>query len=660
MALQNFVDGVGPVIDAAWLNAVDVIKETTVPELVVDVAALEGNVTQLQTDVANFSDSSSAALGDALLAVKSVISGSGARTQHEKNADIYSPEDAGAVGDWNGVTGTDDTAAIQRVVTNGLPIRLTPGKRYLVTAPIVVPAGKDLAVTGKNRRTAGSIHFQPSSNGYLFDNSANGNTGIQIDNLVATGSTTGGATLVGFLLGKKSGVTSTRLRMSACELSGFTHTRVFDLCQCIESYVYDSYFQGPHSGGSVGPTTTRTSDCFFLDTPWNTTVFFVNCFMQGWRFAINSYDTFTLRVWGGAYEDNFISIQQPRVSGTVQDNQVRGAYFENNKYSLGGAGLAADFSDIGNSAKFGVLLFENNYHANSAVYGGSSISDCPATPGGMTFSAISQIGRQEHFDFLPSQRASYKAGQFVSFFDGTPGYDAINVLGTSGVQWGFRKDVNNGGAGIDNAYRAVLKTGNGAGNPVSWCLLGNTDFDSGNPVQDGWDAAAEATRMRIQGANGYLGGGGAWNTAGADYAEMFEWVDGNPNGEDRIGWTVKLVGGKIAKASPGDAVIGVISGTASIIGNNWSEGWCEEYLRDDFGRQIRDAEGRLQKNPLFIEGQVYLARSERPEWACVGLVGRLRIRKEAAIPPGWHKLRDVSASVAEYLIGVNLLATSAV
>ncbi|MCL2388643.1 MAG: hypothetical protein FWC89_14015 [Defluviitaleaceae bacterium] len=48
---------------------------------------------------------------------------------------------------------------------------------------------------------------------------------------------------------------------------------------------------------------------------------------------------------------------------------------------------------------------------------------------------------------------------------------------------------------------------------------------------------------------------------GADYAEMFEWADGNPTDEDRVGYFVTLEGSKIRKANAEDEfVLGVVSG----------------------------------------------------------------------------------------------------
>ena len=56
---------------------------------------------------------------------------------------------------------------------------------------------------------------------------------------------------------------------------------------------------------------------------------------------------------------------------------------------------------------------------------------------------------------------------------------------------------------------------------------------------------------------------------GADYAECFEWEDGNPNNEDRRCLFVAIVDGtrKIRKAMNGDDVLGITSIDASVVGN---------------------------------------------------------------------------------------------
>ena len=56
---------------------------------------------------------------------------------------------------------------------------------------------------------------------------------------------------------------------------------------------------------------------------------------------------------------------------------------------------------------------------------------------------------------------------------------------------------------------------------------------------------------------------------GADYAECFEWEDGNPENEDRRSLFVSIVNGtrKIRKAMAGDDILGITSIDASVVGN---------------------------------------------------------------------------------------------
>lgn len=63
---------------------------------------------------------------------------------------------------------------------------------------------------------------------------------------------------------------------------------------------------------------------------------------------------------------------------------------------------------------------------------------------------------------------------------------------------------------------------------------------------------------------------------GADYAEYFEWADGNPDGEDHVGLIVTLDGEKIRIANPEDEVLGVVSGTAMVLGDNAEWEWRQK------------------------------------------------------------------------------------
>lgn len=143
---------------------------------------------------------------------------------------------------------------------------------------------------------------------------------------------------------------------------------------------------------------------------------------------------------------------------------------------------------------------------------------------------------------------------------------------------------------------------------------------------------------------------GSWNGGGADYAEYFEWFDGNPSNEDRRGYSVSLVGNKIKIAEKGETIIGVISGNPSVVGDSAWNIWTEKYLRDDFGTYVRDENGDRILNSNYNPDIEYIPREQRPEWGIVGLMGKLCIRKGQEVMPSWVKMKDVSDSVEQWLI----------
>lgn len=86
----------------------------------------------------------------------------------------------------------------------------------------------------------------------------------------------------------------------------------------------------------------------------------------------------------------------------------------------------------------------------------------------------------------------------------------------------------------------------------------------------------------------------AWVTGGADYAEYFEWADGNVKNEDRVGYFVTLSASeegadKIVLSSPDDddEPIGVSSSSTSpigVVGDAAELRWHGANERDEFGR----------------------------------------------------------------------------
>ena len=164
------------------------------------------------------------------------------------------------------------------------------------------------------------------------------------------------------------------------------------------------------------------------------------------------------------------------------------------------------------------------------------------------------------------------------------------------------------------------------------------------------DSRSNAYTLDWQG-NGTFAGTVSSST-GADYAEYFEWKDGNPNNEDRVGYIVTLDGDKIVKANSGDDILGICSGTAMVLGDSAEWNWSKRYLTDDFGRiiyedydieheEVKDENtGKVleeawtehihapKQNPDYDISQPYIRRSDRPEWQIVGMMGKLYVRDD--------------------------------
>ena len=161
----------------------------------------------------------------------------------------------------------------------------------------------------------------------------------------------------------------------------------------------------------------------------------------------------------------------------------------------------------------------------------------------------------------------------------------------------------------------------------------------------------------------------------ADYAEFFEWLDENPNNEDRVGYFVTLDGNRIKIASDNDDyILGIVSGEPFVLGNGDCDTWNGMYLHDEFrrtiyepapkveeveikeereetyideetgeekirivevvvGHEFKEVEGefdgtRPKLNPDYDNTQPYVSRFDRKEWSPVGMLGVLAVRHD--------------------------------
>ena len=158
--------------------------------------------------------------------------------------------------------------------------------------------------------------------------------------------------------------------------------------------------------------------------------------------------------------------------------------------------------------------------------------------------------------------------------------------------------------------------------------------------------------------NGETHADGEYSSAGADYAECFEWEDKNILNEDRIGLFVTLNKDKIRLATSSDTyILGIISATPTVIGDNPMR-WHNKYINDEWGRPIYEDvevkwfEKEIQEdgteidvektridhirkiNPEYNPKEKYIPRNKRQEWDYVGMMGKLLIKQDGTLTAG--------------------------
>lgn len=238
-----------------------------------------------------------------------------------------------------------------------------------------------------------------------------------------------------------------------------------------------------------------------------------------------------------------------------------------------------------------------------------------------------------------------------SFITGMIGYIANQYSFVTG-NYSNWYNVLNGGEGV-----AVFGRGN---TPYSdWCLnhgkwsAFDTNKEYAHIVGNGTSNTARSNAYTLDWQGNGTFAGTVSSSTGADYAEYFEWKDGNPANEDRVGYIVTLDGDKIVKANSGDDILGICSGTAMVLGDSAEWNWNKRYLTDDFGRiiyedrmehheAIYNPDGELieeawdeevhapKQNPDYDPSQPYTKRADRPEWQIVGMMGKLYVRDDGS------------------------------
>lgn len=131
----------------------------------------------------------------------------------------------------------------------------------------------------------------------------------------------------------------------------------------------------------------------------------------------------------------------------------------------------------------------------------------------------------------------------------------------------------------------------------------------------------------------------------ADYAEMFETVDGN---SIDFGYFVTLEEDRIRKATANDDyILGVVSANPAMIADASDLRWHNLFVKDEWGKvqyhevvvpEVKDGDGKVIQpsfiktepilNPEWDSSKEYIPRLQRAEWVPVGLVGKLLVRDD--------------------------------
>jgi hypothetical protein len=87
------------------------------------------------------------------------------------------------------------------------------------------------------------------------------------------------------------------------------------------------------------------------------------------------------------------------------------------------------------------------------------------------------------------------------------------------------------------------------------------------------------------------------------------------------------------------------------------ESYTEEVeVLDENGESVLVGSGKFvtkqgpKLNPEYDESKKYIPRDKRPEWACVGLLGQLTMKKGQPVSKGWLKIKDISNQVELWLV----------
>lgn len=270
--------------------------------------------------------------------------------------------------------------------------------------------------------------------------------------------------------------------------------------------------------------------------------------------------------------------------------------------------------------------------------------------------------------------------------------DAAIIGGYSNSISGSESVVLGGAYNTALRHQTVAGHGNNTGTAGANSYEG-TSTGSAFVIGNG-TSTSPSNAFRVRGDGKVYAAQTSMNT-GADYAEYFEWSDGNLKSEDRVGYFVTFDDGNlIRKANSKDEyILGIISGNPSVVGNA-DECWVGRFVRDDFGRYIdeefeyevvvgyeeveepeesitepeepkkdkpkkdkpnkkikkikkKETGTKWKENPNYDQTQTYVPRDQRAEWSAVGMLGVLSVYDDGTcVKNGYCTVKDGGIATA--------------
>lgn len=241
----------------------------------------------------------------------------------------------------------------------------------------------------------------------------------------------------------------------------------------------------------------------------------------------------------------------------------------------------------------------------------------------------------------PSSHAEGYSTAANAYYSHAEGYSTL-ADGSSSHAEGYNTSATNYASHVGGKYNAAMSKGGTPGNKTGHVFV----------IGNGTSFSAQSNAFSVMYSGVVKAASTITASTTADYAEFFEWEDGNSDAEDRVGKFVTLNGDKISIATSNeDYILGIVSGEPFVLGNGDCDTWNGMYLRDEFGRTILEPAPKIEideetgeekeffdedgniiyegtrsvLNPDYDPTQPYISRFDRPEWSPVGMLGVLSV-----------------------------------